>query len=43
MMKDHLNEMDPTQDTTFSTMETHLITLKLQSIYLSIRILGHDR
>ena len=37
IMKDHLKVTDPTQDTTFSTMETCLITLKLQSIILSIR------
>ena len=38
IMKDHLMVTGPTQDTTFSTMETHLITLKLQSINLSIRL-----
>ena len=38
IMKDHLKVTDPTQDTTFSTMETHLITLKLQPINLSIRM-----
>ena len=36
-MKDHLKVTDPTQDTTFSTTETHLISLKLQSINLSMR------
>ena len=38
IMKDHLKVIGPTQDTTFSTMETHLITLKLQSINISIRL-----
>ena len=38
ILKDHLKVTDPTQNTTFSTMETHLITLKLQSINLSIRL-----
>ena len=38
ILKDYLNVTDPTQNTTFSTMETHLITLKLQSINLSIRL-----
>ena len=36
--KDHLTVTDPTQNITFSTMKTHLITLKCQSINLSIRI-----
>ena len=38
ILKDYLKVIDPTQNTTFSTMETHLITLKLQSINLSIRL-----
>ena len=38
IMKDNLKVMDPTQDTTFSTWESHLITPKLQSINLSIRL-----
>ena len=38
IIKDHLNVSDLTQDTTFSTMETHLITLKFQSINFFIRL-----
>ena len=38
ILKDYLKVTDPTQNTTFSTMETHLITLKLQSINISIRL-----
>ena len=38
ILKDYLKVTDPTQNITFSTMETHLITLKLQSINLSIRL-----
>ena len=36
ILKDYLKVTDPTQNATFSTMETHLITLKLQDINLSI-------
>ena len=38
ILKDYLKVIDPTQNTAFLTTETHLITLKLQSINLSIRL-----